>query len=161
MVALYPPVCGSRFISSRPPPSTKTITKDIPHPVSSSSARKHKVDLRPGPVKPPKSQSESHAAPQPPLSTHPAPEPAPTTSQTVSDASTSTSASTQSGSVIQTAKEDYDDASQHGILAPPPENASWAGRLWHQAKELFVRSFILPSRAFMMNPRCRNSTGTA
>ena len=40
--------------------------------------------------------------------------------------------------MIEAAKEDYYDASQHGILAPPPEGASWVRKLYHQGKELFV-----------------------
>lgn len=40
-------------------------------------------------------------------------------------------------SAIQTAIEDMRNAAQHGILAPPPENAGRVRRLWHQAKELF------------------------
>ncbi len=45
--------------------------------------------------------------------------------------------------MIEVAKEDYEEASKHGILAPPPADASWAGKLFHQAKELFVRARLL------------------
>ncbi|KAI0743909.1 hypothetical protein C8Q80DRAFT_1272536 [Daedaleopsis nitida] len=134
-VATHPPRCpGVRFVSNGPQPAADPTTKDIPHPVSSSSARKHKVDLRPGPVKPPRASSDSSAPPATPL---PTTSDAPTTSQPPTNASSTSSASSEPSSVIETAKEDYYDASQHGILAPPPENASWAGKLWHQAKELF------------------------
>ena len=40
--------------------------------------------------------------------------------------------------MVETTKKDIRDAAAHGVLAPPPEGASWAGRLFHQAKELFV-----------------------
>lgn len=40
-------------------------------------------------------------------------------------------------SLAEVTKHDLEDASQHGILAPPPADASWVGRLWHQGKELF------------------------
>ena len=41
-------------------------------------------------------------------------------------------------SLIEIAKKDVDDAAQHGILAPPPLDAGFARKLFHQAKELFV-----------------------
>jgi len=42
--------------------------------------------------------------------------------------------------IVETAKLDYGEAARHGILAPPPADASKIGKLWHQAKEYFVRS---------------------
>lgn len=41
--------------------------------------------------------------------------------------------------IVESAKIDYGEAARHGILAPPPADASKIGRLWHQAKEYFVR----------------------
>ena len=46
---------------------------------------------------------------------------------------------TQPG-IVESAKIDYGEASRHGILAPPPADASRIGKLWHQAKEYFVCS---------------------
>lgn len=139
-VAFYPRSSGLRFISSRPPPTTGATAQDIPHPVPSPSARKPKVDLRPGPVKPPKSSPDASPATQSAVPPNPAPESIPSVSPSKADVSASSSSSAQKNSVIETAKEDLYDASKHGILAPPPENASWVGKLWHQGKELFVRS---------------------
>ena len=42
--------------------------------------------------------------------------------------------------LVESAKIDYGEASRHGILAPPPADASKIGKLWHQAKEYFVCS---------------------
>jgi len=39
--------------------------------------------------------------------------------------------------IAESAKIDYGEASRHGILAPPPADASKIGKLWHQAKEYF------------------------
>ena len=141
--AVYPR--GSRFVSTAPQPPTGPASKDVPPPVPTASPRKHKVELRPAPVKPPKPSSEAP--------------PSPTASErAASSASVSESSSTPPGelepphdaipahpdhSVIQTAKDDYYDASKHGILKPPPADASWAGRLLHQGKELFVRTIHL------------------
>ncbi|KAI1796342.1 hypothetical protein LXA43DRAFT_1157234 [Ganoderma leucocontextum] len=135
--AAYPR--GSRFVSTTPPPPTDSVSKDVPPLVSNASPRKHKVELRPGPVKLPKTPSE--------------PSPSPNASErAATSSSVSESTSTSSGelapphnatpaqpkhSVIQTAKEDLYDATKHGILKPPPADASWIGRLWHQGKELF------------------------
>jgi len=40
-------------------------------------------------------------------------------------------------SPIDIAKEDIQSATAHGILIPPPANASWTRKLLHQGKELF------------------------
>ncbi|PCH43839.1 hypothetical protein WOLCODRAFT_138619 [Wolfiporia cocos MD-104 SS10] len=121
--AAYRPAPRARLLSTSPPPTPTPAkastgqTEPSPPPVSPS--RKHKVELRPGPVKPPK------PTPAPGV---PPPAPAP--------ASTSASPAKSEG-LVDATKKDLEDASQHGILAPPPPDASWAGRLWHQAKELF------------------------
>ncbi|KAJ3011915.1 hypothetical protein NUW54_g2023 [Trametes sanguinea] len=115
--ALYTP--GYRFLSTNPPPTVEPSSKEAPHVVHNSSSRKPKVELRPGPVKPPKATSDT--AP---------------TSASLASSSHSDSANPVH-TVIEVAKEDYQEASKHGILAPPPPNASWAGKLFHQAKELF------------------------
>jgi LETM1 and EF-hand domain-containing protein 1 len=39
--------------------------------------------------------------------------------------------------VTETAKHDLEEAFKNGVLAPPPPNAIWFKRLFHQAKELF------------------------
>ena len=46
---------------------------------------------------------------------------------------------------IEIAKHDIEDAAAHGILKPPPPGAGMVRRLFHQAKELFVRYSLLPS----------------
>jgi LETM1 and EF-hand domain-containing protein 1, mitochondrial len=90
--------------------------------------RKQKIELRPGPLKatPPSQTATSTVA-----------------NSSLTDAEKDTK--TVNGAVlepgiVETAKIDYSEASKHGILAPPPADASKIGRLWHQAKEYFVCS---------------------
>lgn len=40
---------------------------------------------------------------------------------------------------LKEAKLDIDKAQEHGVLAPPPPGAGWAKRMFHHARELFVR----------------------
>ncbi|KAL1942708.1 hypothetical protein VTO73DRAFT_4948 [Trametes versicolor] len=136
-VAIYP--FASRFVSTTPPPTTVSTSKEIPPTVPGSAPRKHKVELRPGPVKPTKSSDSAPASTSPSASSAASAvsEHTPSTSQSTSEGSTSTTSSTHAHGVIEVAKEDYEEASKHGILTPPPADASWAGKLFHQAKELF------------------------
>ena len=127
-VALYS--SGSRFVSTVPPPTREPVTNDAPPPPANAVPRKPKVDMRPAPVKP----SKTETSPPPEYfssaqsSTPPAAEPAHETH------------TSHNPSIVESAKQDYNDAAEHGILKPPPADASWAGRLYHQAKELFVRA---------------------
>lgn len=133
---------SARLLSTSSPPPGKAKTGDAsppPLPASTPSASKPKVQLRPAPVKPP-----------PKLSTAPPePVPAPTETSLAGAKSTAspeaTKAPTHEETLVEATKHDLEDASQHGILVPPPADASWAGKLWHQAKELFVRTLHLPT----------------
>ena len=61
--------------------------------------------------------------------------------------------------IVESAKIDYGEAARHGILAPPPAGASKIGKLWHQAKEYFVRSSEpIAQRWHSTNTVSRNST---
>ncbi|KZT04608.1 uncharacterized protein LAESUDRAFT_288185 [Laetiporus sulphureus 93-53] len=117
---------GTRSLSTSTPPETTNASESKPQPPPPAAVlplRKHKVELRPGPVKPAK------LTPQPPTS------PKPSTASSPNVASEPSSSKKES--IVEATKHDLVDASQHGILAPPPAGASWAGSLWHQAKELF------------------------
>ncbi|KAH9858633.1 hypothetical protein C2E23DRAFT_799411 [Lenzites betulinus] len=131
--ATVPPF-GSRFVSTTPPPTVSLASKELPPTVTGAPPRKHKVELRPGPIKPPKSSAESTAVSSGATS---ASERTPVTPQQPSESSASSGSTAHAHTVIEVAKEDYQEASKHGILTPPPANASWAGKLFHQAKELF------------------------
>ncbi|KAI0644652.1 hypothetical protein C8Q79DRAFT_1104954 [Trametes meyenii] len=131
-LALHP-----RFVSTTPPPTTSSPSKDAPPTISGSTPRKPKVELRPGPVKPPKVSSETTPAPVSLAPSTSASEHAPATAHSSAEGSAHPHSTTPVSHVIEVAKEDYQEASKHGILTPPPANASWAGRLFHQAKELF------------------------
>ncbi|KAL7281191.1 hypothetical protein ACG7TL_004499 [Trametes sanguinea] len=133
--ARYP--SDSRFLSTNPPPIVESSSKEVPHVVPNSSTRKAKVELRPGPVKPPKATSDATPASALPSSSSSSPEQSSATSHPSAGSSHSGGSANPVHTVIEVAKEDYQEASKHGILAPPPPNASWAGKLFHQAKELF------------------------
>ncbi|KAI0717228.1 hypothetical protein C8T65DRAFT_641772 [Cerioporus squamosus] len=135
-VAVYQPCPGARHVATRTTSTAETPAKDAPTPVPASTTRKHKVDLRPAPVKPPKASPEATSVPAPAATSSTASSPSPTLSQAPPDASKS-QVSTHPNSVIETVKEDFYDASKHGILAPPPEGAGWVRKLYHQGKELF------------------------
>ncbi len=104
--------------------------------------KKHKVELRPAPVKTPKPQvSAGPPPPQPVLSS--------TAAEALKSSKPDESHTTVSPEKTESAKgttsRDFEVASQHGILAPPPEDASRLYKLFHQAKELFVRPVELLS----------------
>lgn len=104
--------------------------------MSANLTRKPKVELKPAPIKPQKSTTaapSSPALPEPPQVQNPI-EPSSATSSATSGSSAS--------SVLDTTKADFEDASRHGILVPPPKDASWIGGLVHQAKELFVSGLL-------------------
>ena len=136
-----------RSLSSIPPsnekiaagPLSKSLEPPPPPPPSKatlSSCRKAKVELRPGPVK---STDPNHDRPTP---TPPAVKPhhrSSTSPRVSSTASTHSPASSHASSVTETTKRDFNDATKHGILAPPPPGASRFRQIFHQAKELIVR----------------------
>ncbi|KAI0829811.1 hypothetical protein BC628DRAFT_1314151 [Trametes gibbosa] len=128
------PPFTSRRVSTTSPSITGPPSKELPPSGPGTAPRKHKVELRPGPVKPPKSPSDPASVL---LGTTAASEHAPSTLKSPSEASTHSASLPHTHTVIEVAKEDYQEASKHGILTPPPANASWAGKLFHQAKELF------------------------
>jgi LETM1 and EF-hand domain-containing protein 1, mitochondrial len=123
------------FLPSRSftvPPSTKTTnTKDAstPHTIPPAPP-KPKVELRPSPVKPTLAPSSSRS---PKLKQQP------TTNASPPLQSTSFTAKS-SGTIAETVKEDLNYAYTHGVLARPPQDAGKLATLWHQVKELFVRS---------------------
>ncbi|GBE81380.1 predicted protein [Sparassis crispa] len=122
---------GRLYTTATPPQATKSAQNDskqhIPPVISPS--RKPKIELRPGPVKVSKAThtpTEPAAASPKPASTKANPEPL------------SPSASPDSTSKFAKATEhDFEEASKHGILAPPPEGAGMIRRLIHQGKEFF------------------------
>lgn len=138
-----------RLLSSAPPSSTEkpsapsASSEPLPPPIRGQSVKKGKVELRPAPVKPkpsdvfPKSSSShneqalkvEHASTA-------------TLTQDVHTAATKsdTKPSAHREGVIESAKHDFESASSHGILAPPPPGAGRIRTLVHQAKEFFVRS---------------------
>lgn len=126
-----------RLHSTAPPPRTTKPTADTPAPIAPSTlpARKHKVELRPAPVKTLKSSQSpaqgSGATPLKPMK----PEQLASTSTTPA----TSKSSVLSESVVEATRHDYEAASKHGILAPPPDGANRVYKLYHQAKELIVR----------------------
>jgi LETM1 and EF-hand domain-containing protein 1 len=93
------------------------------HPVPQ---RKQKVELRPGPVKALSVNQTTASAVA-----------APSSADVEKGTKNATDPVPRPG-LVESAKIDYGEASRHGILAPPPADASKIGKLWHQAKEYFV-----------------------
>ena len=108
-------------------PTPKDTRPDLSQ-LQSVTPRKQKIELRPGPVK-------ASSVNQPTTSTATAPSPA----DVEKDVKNASDPVPRPG-LVESAKIDYGEASRHGILAPPPADASKIGKLWHQAKEYFVRS---------------------
>jgi hypothetical protein len=135
-----------RSLSSIPPsteknaagPLSKSLEPPPPPPSKStlSSCRKPKVELRPGPVK---STDPNHDRPTPTPPTVKPHHRSSTSPRVSSTTSVPSSTSSHASSVIETTKRDFDDATKHGILAPPPPGASRFRQIFHQAKELIVR----------------------
>ena len=106
-------------------PTPKTTRSDLPH-LQPASPRKQKIELRPAPVK----ASPQNQTTIPTVKTS-------GTTDTNKDTKNADGPVPEPG-IVETAKIDYNEASMHGILAPPPPDASKIGKLWHQAKEYFV-----------------------
>lgn len=127
---------------------TQKTVSNVKQDVVSSAlppVKKHKVDLRPAPMKIPKSQVSAGPPPTQPVPPHTAVK---TSLDTKSDEASATISSEKTGTVAETTRRDFEVASQHGILAPPPEDASRIYKLFHQAKELFVRISIVISSLY-------------
>ncbi|EKM54042.1 uncharacterized protein PHACADRAFT_196477 [Phanerochaete carnosa HHB-10118-sp] len=141
-----------------PPPTEKTDATAVDGGTLPGAPRtkKQKVDLHPAPVRP-----KTAAGPSAPkASSKPAVTAAAATATTGSVGAHPAAGST---GVVAQAKADVEDAAQHGILKPPPEDAGRLMRLWHQAKELFkfyVRGLKLihtnRKRANAMRERVKN-----
>lgn len=132
-----------RLSSSLPPASpdqSKLASKPIPPtPPTITAVKKPKVELRPAPVKPNPSDVFPKSAPSVP------PTPRPATTANASDNGGQASSSNTKAEkiphregVIESAQHDFESASSHGILAPPPPGANKLQKLIHQAKEFFV-----------------------
>lgn len=115
------------FTTPATDPTPKATRSDLSQ-LQPVPPRKQKIELRPGPAK-------ASSVNQPTTST--------TTALGLADvgkdAKNAGDPIPQPG-LVESAKIDYGEASRHGILAPPPADASKIGRLWHQAKEYFVCS---------------------
>jgi LETM1 and EF-hand domain-containing protein 1, mitochondrial len=111
------------------PPATTSESKDAPSPPTiPPTPHKAKVELRPGPIKPPIAPSGSQSSKTKKIpTTNPSPQPHPTSST-----------AKPSNIIAETMKEDMKQAYIHGILSRPPPGAGKVATLWHQAKELFV-----------------------
>ena len=111
------------------PPTTNPESKDAPSSQTIPAApHKAKVELRPGPIKPPITPSSSQSSKTRKIpTTIPSPQPHPTSST-----------AKPSNTVAENKKEDLKQAYIHGVLARPPPGAGRVATFWHQAKELFV-----------------------
>jgi len=105
----------ARLLSTAGPSTQQQPRTQATPPPLNPRSRKHKLDIRPIKVElasePPANKADNHESKPTPDKSKPNP--------------------------IEIAKEDLQSATAHGILVPPPANASWAGKLLHQGKELF------------------------
>ncbi|KAF8462234.1 hypothetical protein DFH94DRAFT_640706 [Russula ochroleuca] len=110
------------------PPTTTPESKDASslHTIPPATL-KPKVELRPGPIKPPIAPSSSQS---------PRTKKLPTTNPSFHSQLTSSTAK-PSNIIVETMKEDLKQAYIHGVLTRPPPGAGKVATLWHQAKELF------------------------
>ncbi|KAI5116139.1 hypothetical protein M0805_006320 [Coniferiporia weirii] len=160
--------------TSQSPSSTKA--DESPLPASNVGGKpKSKVDLRPGPVKPStntaSSKPTSKSSPQPQSlqpETSSTSKPHPTKPPPLSATSPKDDVltETESAGVIEIAKKDVDDAARHGILKPPPPDANFVMRLFHQGKELFKfywagLKFVFANRKEVKRIRARVEGGGA
>jgi len=130
--------------------TSKAVQVDVPPLQPNSNGKnKAKVELRPGPVKPvPKSTTNltpskgasddsthvnaaSNASSTKPHPTKPPP------SATNDEVLKAVPADEGEASMVETVKRDVEDATRHGILAPPPPDAGIVRRFMHQAWQLF------------------------
>jgi LETM1 and EF-hand domain-containing protein 1, mitochondrial len=107
------------------PPTEKSASDAAP---LAPRVKKPKVELHPAPVRP---------KPAPPS---PAPAQALPPADAARPAQNSSTASNNKQSVVKIAKQDIEDAKQHGIMKPPPENANRVMKLVYTAIEYFVCS---------------------
>jgi len=103
----------ARLLSTAGPSTQQTTRASVSPPPLNPRSRKHKLDIRPIKTELPQSSTASKT-----------------------NAST-TSPQKPKPSPIDIAKEDIRSATAHGVLVPPPPDASWARKLLHQGKELF------------------------
>jgi hypothetical protein len=112
--------------------ATKTTSKLDPPPPPKP---KSKVELRPGPVKTLPSTSKPVSLPPLPK-TNSQPTPHPTVSTSEFEAALSQ-------------REIIDNATQHGVLAPAPVNATWLGTKFHTIKEFAVCPFEVTPQSYL------------
>lgn len=143
--------------------STSPAEPPTPTPPTLKPPSKPKVELRPGPIKSGVSNKPSTSAPPTPP---PPSAPSPTTSHSVEagaqklgeKAEKSVEERKEPG-LIEITKADYERAIQHGILAPPPADAGRIGKLYHQAKEIFVSWSLSHYLSFRMSALLRCASG--
>ena len=123
----HPCFLPTRFLST-PSSTTSKSSKDEPsaHTIP-PPPHKTKVELRPGPIKPPTAPSGSHAE-----------KVKQALAKNTPSLQTTSPTAAPSESIADTKKEDLKQAYIHGILAPPPPDAGKIAKLWHQVKQLFV-----------------------
>ncbi|KAI9511142.1 hypothetical protein F5148DRAFT_402926 [Russula earlei] len=139
------------------PTATTPESKDASSPLTIPHAHiKAKVELRPGPIKPPIASSNSQSSRAKRL---------PTMSSSSQPQFQSTSSTGRlSNTVSETMKEDLKQAYIHGVLPRPPPGAGKVATLWHQAKQLFKFYFrglklIITHRKQVKSIRARVKAG--
>jgi hypothetical protein len=136
-----------RLLSTPPPPTDKSPSSSAGPVPPPSAVRKSKVDLRPGPIKTPSSQSSSATAPNG--------TPTPLASEKLQQVKPAVTPSQEmpqpqpvQGSVLSVMKSDIEDAMRRGVMVPTPADANALQKFWHPLKEVSVSGLHLRDQPF-------------
>jgi hypothetical protein len=125
-----------RFLANSTLNSTTQKSAQSLPPQPQQHPRKPKVDLRPAPIKQQTLPSATSSASATATGSS-AKLSEKTPHKSFSEAEQSNSTSSTISEITKSAQHDIKHATEHGVLAPPPADASWARRMLHQAIELF------------------------
>ncbi|PFH51987.1 hypothetical protein AMATHDRAFT_74497 [Amanita thiersii Skay4041] len=109
-------ICCEPYLGCLPVPKQKPSPSPYLHSIQQ---RKIKIDLRPAPIKPKSSTlSSAHVLTKPTLQPTQSPPPP------------------SLGAAKEASRRDIEDAEAHGILTPPPPDATWFKRIMHKGIQL-------------------------
>lgn len=121
--------------TSTPPPQRETFASKDPaqYPLHKISSQKPNVNLRPGPIKPEKPLTSITTSSKVPLTQPKTPNSTPASVGPLQVAK-------------ETAYRDVENAEAHGILTPPPPDATWFKRILHKGIQLAVCHMLISTK---------------
>ena len=120
-----------------------TPTPAPPTAKAQTPTGKPKIDLRPAPIKPKPASSLPPASASTATSATALNKPHHARAHLNSSETPVTVSLASAPGVKEEVKRDMEDAEAHGILIPPPKDASWFKRTLHQAIQLVVRVIMV------------------